>query len=217
MSGKDSLSNQFSTEDGRTIRVPPTLLISGMSMVPDESTAMTMDLKSAGSALLLVGLTSDRMGGSHYLRIGGDAAIGRDELPAVDLQAGPHIARVVHGLIRDGLVRAAHDPSEGGVLPAVAEMAFAGGLGLTVDLASFAVDGDPSREARAFAEDPARYLLEVDPEQLDAIQARLADVPHAVIGTVDGSEELRVTDGDHECARMSLAELRQTWQEAIEQ
>ncbi|MCH2160260.1 MAG: phosphoribosylformylglycinamidine synthase subunit PurS [Phycisphaerales bacterium] len=217
ISGKDSLSNQFSTEDGRTIRVPPTLLISGMAMVPNDSVAMTMDLKSAGSVLVLVGRTSDRLGGSHFLRIGGDVEVGCDALPTVDLQEGPRIAREVHQLICDGLVRAAHDPSEGGVLPAVAEMGFAGGLGVTLDLAAMTCAGAPSLEARAFAEDPARYLLEVDPAQLDSVRERLAGVPHAVIGSVDEGEDLVVKDGDRELERMSLASLRHAWQEAIAQ
>ena len=217
VSGKDSLSNQFSTEDGRTIRVPPTLLISGMAMVPDEARAMTMDIKAAGSAVLVVGTTSDRLGGSHYLRVGGDVTVGRDELPELNLEAGPRIARQIHELIRTGLVRAAHDPSEGGLLPAVAEMAFAGGLGMDLDLSKLPVCGTASVEARAFAEDPARYVLEIDPARLDEVRTILGETPHAVIGTVDAGSEVVVRDGSTELARMQIEDLRREWQEAIEQ
>ncbi|MBK7404845.1 MAG: hypothetical protein IPJ41_09480 [Phycisphaerales bacterium] len=66
VSGKDSLNNQFTTDDGRTIEIPPTLLISGMGIVTDINRCVTMDAKRAGNVLLLVGETTGCMGGSHY-------------------------------------------------------------------------------------------------------------------------------------------------------
>ena len=149
--------------------------------------------------------------------MGGDAAVGRDVLPELDLDAGPRIARQIHELIRSGLVRAAHDPSEGGLLPALAEMAFAGGLGMELDLSKLPICGNASVEARAFAEDPARYVLEIDPARLDEVGAILAETPHAVIGTVDAGSEVVVRDGSTELARMQIEDLRREWQEAIEQ
>jgi phosphoribosylformylglycinamidine synthase len=134
---------------------------------------------------VLVGTTSDRIGGSHYLRIGGDGGAGVDELPVVDLEQGPRLAAAVASAIRAGLVRSAHDASEGGLLVAAIEMAFSGGLGVEVDLD--AVPVEPGRQAgpvaRAFAEDPSRYLLEVAASDLDAIADMFGDLPHAVIGT----------------------------------
>ena len=61
ISGKDSLKNQFRTQDGRTIMIPPTLLVSGFGIVEDAERACTMDLKSAGNVLVLVGTTGARM------------------------------------------------------------------------------------------------------------------------------------------------------------
>src|SRR6185436_13994765 len=54
VSGKDSLNNQFTTKDGRTIEIPPTLLITGMGIVPDVHRACTMDAKRPGRALIVV-------------------------------------------------------------------------------------------------------------------------------------------------------------------
>ncbi|MCC7389472.1 MAG: phosphoribosylformylglycinamidine synthase subunit PurS [Phycisphaerales bacterium] len=71
VSGKDSLNNQFTTEDGRTIEIPPTLLITGMGIVPDVSRCVTMDAKRVGNVLLLVGETTGAMGGSHYAQLFG--------------------------------------------------------------------------------------------------------------------------------------------------
>ena len=163
ISGKDSLNNQFTTDDGRTIEIPPTLLISGLGIVPDVARCMTMDAKSAGNLLVLVGpATTGRLGGSHHEMCFG----GRGELPEVDPVVGARVARTVASLIADGQVRSAHDCSDGGLLVAAAEMAIAGGLGLDLT-----VDNDV---AHLFSEEPSRYLIEIKPANLDT----LADLPH---------------------------------------
>jgi phosphoribosylformylglycinamidine synthase subunit PurSL len=205
ISGKDSLNNQFTTEDGRTIQIPPTLLISGLGIVGDVERCVTMDAKRAGNALVLVGFTHGRMGGSHRLTLG--ALDGADTtLPQVDLVAGPATARAVAGCIAEGLVASAHDCSEGGVLVAAAEMAFAGDLGLKLDLQAMPGAAALSPHARAFAEDPSRYLLEVEASRLAALGARLGGVPHAVIGRFDESGELSVAG-----ERVAVRTLREAW------
>ena len=55
ISGKDSLNNQFVTEDGRTIQIPPTLLISGFAPVEKDTGAVSMDAKQAGRKPVKVG------------------------------------------------------------------------------------------------------------------------------------------------------------------
>lgn len=71
VSGKDSLNNQFTTADGITIQIPPTLLITAMGIVPDLGVVTTSDAKRGGNILLLVGQTEAAGGGSHYERIFG--------------------------------------------------------------------------------------------------------------------------------------------------
>ena len=214
VSGKDSLNNQFSTEDGRTIRIPPTLLISGMGIVESERFATTMDAKEDGNLLVLLGTTSDRLGGSHYLRIGGDVEAGRDLLPTTDLGFGPRAAAAVAAAIRDGLVRSAHDASEGGVLVAAIEMAFSGGLGVDLDLDAVPVDGPVTATARAFAEDPSRYLLEVRPGDLDRLKLLFDDLPFAVIGGFrTDADTVVVTANGVESPAEPLGRFHDAWQE----
>ena len=71
VSGKDSLNNQFTTDDGRTIEIPPTLLITAVGIVPSLDRCVTMDAKRVGNVLLLVGETTGAMGGSHHARLFG--------------------------------------------------------------------------------------------------------------------------------------------------
>ena len=70
ISGKDSLNNEFSYigPDGekQTIAIPPSLLISAMGQMDDCRRAVTMDVKTPGNLIYLVGETKNELGGSHY-------------------------------------------------------------------------------------------------------------------------------------------------------
>ncbi len=244
ISGKDSLNNQFVTGDGRVIRIPPTLLISGLGIVEDVERCVTMDLKRPGNLLVLAGATSGRMGGSHWEAMmavdpsahpgagdgdrasTGAAAADRAEAPAadlprVDLLLGPRVARAVAGAIASGLVRSAHDPSEGGLLVAAAEMAMAGSLGCTIDLGAVTRSEEAGPEAPpdsiAFAEDPSRYLLEVEPDRLGDLRAALEGVPWSVIGLVDDSGSVTVELGARGGrASCRVEDLRRAWTKGAE-
>ena len=211
ISGKDSLKNQFRTQDGRTIMIPPTLLVSGFGIVEDAERACTMDLKSAGNVLVLVGTTGARMGGSHRVMLGASGHADM-RLPDVDPARGARTAHAVAACIAHGAVRSAHDPSEGGLLPALAEMCFAGGLGARIDLSHMPVTGtDVPDECRAFAEDPHRYVLEVEPSRLGTVQAHLDGIPHAVIGTVTDEPTLELVGVRVPRESSPISALRSAW------
>jgi phosphoribosylformylglycinamidine synthase len=211
ISGKDSLKNQFRTQDGRTIMIPPTLLVSGFGIVEDAERACTMDLKSAGNVLVLVGTTGARMGGSHRAMLGASGHADM-RLPDVDPARGARTAHAVAACIAHGAVRSAHDPSEGGLLPALAEMCFAGGLGARIDLSHLPVTGtDVPDECRAFAEDPHRYVLEVEPSKLGTVQAHLDGIPHAVIGTVTDEPTLELVGVRVPRESSPISALRSAW------
>jgi len=196
ISGKDSLNNQFTTESGETIYIPPTMLISGFGMVEDIATCLTMDAKSAGNVLLLIGETTSKMGGSHVLLIDPEAHCD-NELPTPSLTDGPRNAKYVYHAIKKGLIESAHDCSEGGVLVAAAEMAFSGELGVNLEL---------ENESLGFAETPSRYLLEVQQGNLEKLQEHFAGVPCEVLGTFNDSNN--VTLGS---AMWNTEDLFQAW------
>ena len=212
ISGKDSLNNQFTTESGETIEIPPTLLISGFGIVSDVRRCVTMDLKKVGNRLLIVGATGPEMGGSHWSMITGE--VGADgSLPRVDLNVGPQFAAIVAELIRSGLVRAAHDCSEGGLLVAAAEMALAGDLGIAVNIDALPVEGEVDPTARLFAESPSRYLLEVEERHLGAVERMLGDLPFAMIGRVNDSGCLTADAADVD---IEIDLLRRAWQGTLD-
>ena len=209
VSGKDSLSNQFTAEDGSLITIPQTMLISAMGIVNDATKARTMDAKAAGNALFIVGVTTPDMGGSHWSALVGDT----DTIPKADLAAGPRNAKAVAKLIDERLIQSAHDCSDGGLLVAAAEMAFAGRIGLDLDLAG--VPNDVCLpEQICFAETPSRYLLEVHPDDTAKVIEHLmqAGVPFGQVGTFADHNQLRVRKPDEgELLEIDLDTLRETW------
>jgi phosphoribosylformylglycinamidine synthase len=200
VSGKDSLNNQFTTRDGRVIEIPPTLLITGLALVRETHRTCTMDAKQPGNLLVLVGGTSHALGGSHLQNLfPGAVAPAHAGVPSVNLEVGPRTARAVAALIAEGLVRSAHDCSDGGLGVALAEMLIAGSsprspLGAEIHLGTLPWLEQRAGEALAalFAETPSRYLLEVRPEDLGTIEAGLHGLPHAVIGRLNAHGRLSV-------------------------
>ncbi|MFT5424409.1 MAG: phosphoribosylformylglycinamidine (FGAM) synthase-like enzyme [Phycisphaerales bacterium] len=185
VSGKDSLNNQFTVpakdgEPARTIEIPPTLLISGIGIVPELDKAISMDAKKAGNVLIEVGPSPTSLAGSHYA-----AAYGTSDtiLPALDLELGPRLARMIHGLINQGLVRSAHDVSDGGLLCAIAEMCIAG----STEAQPIGAEVTSSDPVALFGESPSRYVLEIAAGDLGAFTAALGELPHRSVATLNDS------------------------------
>ena len=193
VSGKDSLNNEFQAGD-RTIAIPPTLLVSAFCVVDDVRRCVSSDAKEAGNRLYLVGVTRDQMGGSHLGLVRG--VVG-GEVPEVHPSESAAVFAAVHRAMSDGLVRAAHDCSEGGLGVALAEMAFGGCVGIDARLVQVPYeetgDGGVRDDVLLFAESPGRLVCEVRAADAAAFEEALAGVPHAPIGTVTGSGRLRVT------------------------
>jgi phosphoribosylformylglycinamidine synthase len=212
ISGKDSLNNEFATPQG-TISIPPTLLISAMAVMDDARCSATMDLKEPGNAVFLVGATYPELGGSHYLELLG--LVGTT-VPHVRLPEARETMAALGAAIREGLVRACHDLSEGGLAVAAAEMAFAGGLGLDLDLGSAPYEGagefrlDP---VLLFSESASRFLVEVSPGHTAAFEDRLAGRFLARVGTVTDSGVLAVTGlSGSRLIEAPIGALKDAWQ-----
>jgi phosphoribosylformylglycinamidine synthase len=207
ISGKDSLNNEFNA-GGRHIIIPPTLLISAMGQVPDVRRCVSMDLKEPGNRLFLIGVTTTDLGGSHFHLATGQTG-GR--APSVDLAQAPEIFLRVHEAIMTGLVRSCHDLSEGGLAVAIAEMAFAGGVGADLDRPASLPD-----EMYLFAESPSRFLLEVRPEHSETFRRLFGPLPCVEVGQTVAEPRLRVAGASGEwIIWLPLAQLKEAWQKPL--
>ena len=116
-----------------------------------------------------------------------------------------------------GLVRACHDCSEGGIGVAVAEMAFAGGLGATLRLKAVPLGEPVDRDDFIlFSESNSRFLVEVMPESRDEFEEVMAGVNLAAIGQVTDNEVLEIygVKGEKRAA-VSTSELKEAWQRPL--
>jgi phosphoribosylformylglycinamidine synthase len=192
VSGNVSLYNET---EGKGIL--PTPAIGGVGLIADAAKSVSLALKRAGNALILVGETKGHLGCSLYLR----ELLGREDgaPPPVDLAAERRNGDFVRAEIEASRVAACHDVSDGGLLVALADMAMAGGLGAAIEPPTAL-----PAHAWAFGEDQARYLIETaEPEAL-LRAAQVAGVPAARIGTVT-DHQLTVTGA----GAISVVELRQ--------
>ncbi|MBZ0292900.1 MAG: phosphoribosylformylglycinamidine synthase subunit PurL [Anaerolineae bacterium] len=215
ISGKDSLNNEFLGADGERHPIPGTLVISAVGIVPDVSKAVTMDLKEPGNLLYVIGETRDEMGGSHYNLLHGIAG-GTVPQPNSD---AINIYRALHKAIQAGLVQSCHDMSEGGLAVALAEMGFAGELGVKINtyaqipgFSALSAEERARKTALLFAESTGRFIVEVKPEDQNAFEQQLGAAAFGLCGQVTESSQLTITDDDGEIVLDAfLMDLEHAW------
>lgn len=217
ISGKDSLNNEFAWNDEngqrKSIAIPSTLLISALGQVDDVRHCVTMDLKHAGNSIYLVGHTLSELGGSHLFHV---LKLHGGRVPRVQLSDAKAIFDSVHAAIRNGLVRASHDLSEGGLAVSLAEMSFAGQLGFDVDIASCAAACGLNCTELLFAESNSRFLLEVPAVSEHALQELMAGVPVYRLGAVTDQPQCIVRAASQTIIDVHWQELFHAWHRPLD-
>ncbi|MFC1918211.1 AIR synthase-related protein, partial [Chloroflexota bacterium] len=212
ISGKDSLNNEFES-DGKLIVIPHTLLISALGVIDDISRAVTMDFKQAGDIIYLVGETRCELGGSEYYAAKG--LVG-NHVPGVNPAEAKKTMDALSRATRGRLVKACHDCSDGGLGVALAEMAFAGGLGASVALGKVPLGEKIDRDDFIlFSESNSRFLAEISPENKDKFEKIMKGTPFAVIGRVAGTQGLEITGLKGKKTSVKIADLKKAWQKPL--
>ena len=148
VSGNVSLYNESKATGGGSA-ILPTPAIGGIGLLADIDKMATVAFKNEGDAIWLVGGEGTHLGQSIWLReIAGREA---GDAPKVDLVVERANGDAVRALVVAGTVNAVHDISDGGLIVTIAEMALAGKIGATLDVAL--------TTASAFGEDQSRYVV----------------------------------------------------------
>ena len=175
--GNVSLYNET---DGKAIYPTPVLGVVGV--IEDASRVVGRTFRGADESVVLLGETFDELGGSEYLSTVHGIVKGRP--PALDLSRERALIGLMVRATSAGLVRSAHDCSDGGLAVTLAECAFDSGVGVEVNLPAAASRHD----ATLFSESASRIVVSARQENVARLMQMAADggVPARVIGRTGG-------------------------------
>jgi phosphoribosylformylglycinamidine synthase II len=194
---------------GLGAEVLPTPVLFATGIVPDVGRCVSVDFKAADNPLYLVGRSAPALGGSLWAR---RKSLRGLEPPPTEPALVRRQGERLLSLGAAGLLRSAHDVSDGGLAATLVEMAFGGGLGFQVDLEVTELHGPGVALA---AEGGSRWVVEVDRARAAEFERGFAPLPFARLGAVtDSSAEFRW--GEHPVARIELDRLYETWRAGID-
>ncbi|MFF0706862.1 phosphoribosylformylglycinamidine synthase subunit PurL [Gordonia sputi] len=180
----------FYNQTGST-PILPTPVVGVLGVIDDVHRRLPTDFGTEpGETLILLGETRDEFDGSTWAEVAYDHLGGVP--PEVDLDHEKLLADILTAASRDGLVSAAHDLSEGGLIQAVVESALAGETGCRILLPE---DADPF--VWLFSESSGRVLVAVPRTEESRFTSMLTarQMPWTRIGVVDqGSDSVTVQD-----------------------
>jgi phosphoribosylformylglycinamidine synthase subunit PurL len=201
VSGNVSLYNET---EGKAVL--PTPMIGMVGLVDDCAKTAGSGFVAAGDRVAVIGgLGNGHLGGSEYLKTVHGKIAGMP--PPLDLAREKAVQAAVREGVRAGVVRSAHDCSDGGLAVALAEMCFSRDLGCRVVLKS-----GLRPDALLFGEDASRVLVSYPPGNRDKLEAicRAAGASLEEIGQVGGPA--LIVEG---LLDARVAELKEPWSSAI--
>jgi phosphoribosylformylglycinamidine synthase len=218
VSGKDSMKND-STMGGVKISVPPTLLVSAIGQIDDVGTAITLDAKTEGDLVYVLGTTADETGGSEYFRHRGEL----DKLPAGPGSPAPYVGNRVprvdpamtmplYAALAEAMqrrfIRSAATPAKGGLAHALARKAMAGELGLELDLDLCPDLGALPPDVALFSESNGRFVVTLAERHAASFEALFAGLACRRVGTVTAEPRLRLRLGGRLRVDISVGQMK---------
>jgi phosphoribosylformylglycinamidine synthase II len=212
ISGKDSMKNDYRVGETK-ISIPPTVLFSTLGVIDDVTKVVTMDAKRPGDVVYVLGETRAELGGSEYYALLGH--LGRN-VPHVDAAAARRLYEALSTAMASGLVASCHDCSEGGLGVTLAETAFAGGLGIDIDLRVVPGASDLRDDVVLFSESASRFVVTVHAEDAPAFEATLTGLPYAAVGIVTDTGVFQVVGrSGASIIAADIERLKAAWQQPL--
>tara|TARA_B100000214_G_scaffold188098_1_gene135746 strand:- start:1103 stop:1744 length:642 start_codon:yes stop_codon:yes gene_type:complete len=196
--------------DGQKISIPPTLLYTVLGDHQDVRKAVSSDFKDCGDTIFLLGETHQELGASelsYMLAEETGGGIGND-VPQIDTTRNLALYRALTSAMDEGLVRSAHDCSDGGLAVAIAECCFGCDGGTTITL-----DGleDVDNWAALFGESLGRIVVTVTPENVQRFGNIMGNHSVTKLGQVGDKETLEFTRDGETVLSANLATLLASW------
>ncbi len=210
LSGKDSMyiDGHLPGKFGETHKISgfPTLLFTAVSVIPDATQCLTLDLKEPGDYIYLLGETRPELGGSEFYEL-----LGYVGLRVPQTQAGDFLTyyQKVEACIEAGLLASCHGIYRGGLAVHLAMAAMAGELGLEVELAAAA----GSAIAALYSESTGRFLVSVAPGDQARFEALMQGSPLLQLGRVRSDDHFLVTWNGQPLIQADVRELKADWRQ----
>ncbi len=204
----------FYNEDSMNRKaIKPSPVIAAVGLVEPKTPKILQALRGEGDDLIIIGNTSNEMGGSEYYEHIHKLTGG--QVPKVNLKKEKILLRSLLKILGSGRVESAHDISKGGLAVALAEMSVQGRKGVTIDL-----DKVPDKTSRMdnllFSESRSRFVLETRPKNTARIvsSSKRLGIPAAKVGTVT-DYGIEFLSNSQPIITIPLAEASRAWSETI--
>lgn len=214
VSGNVSLYN----ESVAGVAIDPSPIVACFGKIDDISKVTTLSLKEAGNYLFLLGERRRELGGSLlYQTLGGEIG---GQVPTVDFAVENALNHTLLGALRDGLARACHDISEGGLAVTAIEMCInrygACTLGVEIDATAA---GFGEKLVEFLFSESGGFVVEVAPEHTEAFLARFKErgLPIYPVGVVTGDANCTLKAGTRLLARVPVTRLREAWATGLDE
>jgi len=211
VSGNVSFYNET---EGRGVL--PTPVIGMVGLIDDVRKVIPPGFKTSGDMIALLGTTREDLSVSEFAASNGrNPTVGEGAVPMLDLNAELAVQRACLRAADSGLLRSAHDCSDGGLAVALAECCFSShnrdAIGADID-----VTGNYDIATLLFSETPSRIIISFDESALTKIRqiAAAAGCPLIVLGTV-GSDRLRIHSNDEAVIDLDLSQIETAWRSSL--
>jgi len=162
-----------------------------------------------GDCLIIIGKTKDELGGSEYYEyihkfVGGNC-------PKVDFAESKRNMKTVLDVIKNNIIKTAHDCSKGGLAVAVSEICMTNQIGCEISLDKVPGETlDPDRVM--FSESHSRYLLVLEKEKLKELETILVknQTSYMMIGGF-GGKQIQFSNRKKSIVNLSVDKAQKTW------
>ncbi|MDT0593717.1 phosphoribosylformylglycinamidine synthase [Glaciecola petra] len=216
--GKDSMSMKTVWQDKaeeKSVTAPLSLVVTAFGAVKDVRRTLTPQLKNQASHLILIdlGAGKQRMGGSCLAQV--NKRLGHT---APDVDSPEQLLaffNAIQSLNKKSLISAYHDRSDGGLFTTLVEMAFAGNLGLNIDISALAINATQQSYAKALYNEELGAVIQVSEENLGSVKETLAEYNLSdickTIGSVVDADEIKFMAHGKEILSNTRTHYRMLW------
>ena len=194
--------------------IKPTPLIGVLGII--DKTPLHLTPPKSGDYLVIVGHTKNELGGSEYFEyihdfIGGNC-------PEVDFNNSKLNMSTVLSLIKQGLIKSAHDCSKGGLSIALSEISIIGNIGCTIDIKKIPSEKTLDPEKLLFSETHSRYLLTVSQKNINKVKEVLSKKKNsfAVLGQF-GSDQITIKDDTKSLVKIKVDKAQRKYFNALKE